>query len=152
MRFDNYNLTMRDKHLYWVFLSFFMFLATSCSLESEHNLGNGYYLLGSEANTVISEEVQGKDGVYNDVILGKIVDYDFDKKFIIVFRNASEKAKSYFEDHPLWAQQKGKNPIQYWIIVKSKRTIYGPFDNPEFLIKRKELGIPDDLTVNNAEK
>jgi hypothetical protein len=129
-----------------------LLLLTSCSLESEHTLGKRCYLLGDEANTMISEEIKGKDGFYDDIILGEIVDYDFDKNFIIVLRNASEKAELYFGDHPLWSQQHGKDSIQYWIIDKNKRVVYGPLMESEFSLKRKELGVSKELKVNNVAK
>lgn len=117
-----------------------------CNFESEHNLGSNYYLLGDEGNTVVSKDIKDKR-LFDDVILGEIVDYDFDEKFILIFRNASVKAKPFFQDHTLWNQQHGKDSIQLWIIEKTEGKIYGPLDLAEYLDKRKLLKIPETLKV-----
>src|SRR4051812_18418407 len=96
----------------------FVLTIMSCNLESEHDLGNGYYLLGSGANTTISKIDKKNSSFYDDVILGEVTYYSFDKKFILIFRTASEKAKIYNGDNPLWEKQKGKDSLQYWIIEK----------------------------------
>jgi hypothetical protein len=126
-----------------------LFSILGCSLESEHNLGSDFYLLGDQENTVVSKKVPNKRGVYDDVILGKIEDYEFDKKFILIYRNASESSRIYFENHPLWEAQKGKDTLQYWIIDKERNSIIGPLRKSEYLVNRKEMKIPSDLKLQS---
>lgn len=119
-----------------------------CALEGEYNLGGGYYLLGDGANTTISKMQQTRRAFYNDIILGRIVDCTFDKDYILVFRNASERAKVYFNlQDSLWKKQKGKDTLQFWIIDKSDGTVYGPMEKEEYLRKREYLKIPKDVKL-----
>jgi hypothetical protein len=124
-------------------------ILTGCDLSSEHNLGSGYYLLGSGSNTTVSKIDKKNSSFYTDIILGEIVDYNFDKRYILIYRNASDKAKEYCNlQDSLWMQQQGKNALQYWIIEKDKEIVYGPLEKKEYLDKRQELKIPETLMVN----
>ena len=130
----------------------FLVLFSGCVMESEHNLGDGYYLLGNEGNTVISKRIKGREDVYEDIILGKISDYDLNEDFIILLRDASDKYNMYFESQSsLWSKQKGKGHIQYWIIEKVKNVIVGPLQKSEYVRYREKLNIPDDLTLKQID-
>ena len=125
---------------------------TGCSFDSsEHDLGSGYHLLGNEGHLNVCKELKNKTEKYEDVILGKVVDYDFDGKFILIFRDASERVQSYFnsvvKDDSLWNKQQGKANLQYWIIEKDKDIIFGPLEKAEYFIKRKELKVSENLNL-----
>ncbi len=124
--------------------SFFLLTLNGCiPLESEHNLGDGYYLFGDGANTSIVKQVEGKTGIYDGAILGEIVDYSFNNKFIVVYRNASQQAKVYNNlQDSLWEVQAGKDSLQFWIINKLDGAVYGPMQKEEYLHKREYLKIP----------
>jgi Protein of unknown function (DUF3997) len=104
-------------------------------------------LLGSHVNTTISRQIKN-DRNFEDVILGEIVGYDFDKRFILIQRNASDEAKDFFRDHPLWKNQVGKTANQYWIIDKDDDKVYGPLDSLQFLSQRDALKISSALQFN----
>lgn len=148
-----FNYNMNSKRI----LLFFFIVINSisfpgCVTESEHNLGEGYYLLGNDGNTVISKRVKSKDGIYEDLILGKISDYDFDENFIILLRDASDRYNVYFENQSLlWSKQKGTSRIQYWIIEKAKNQILGPLQKGEYLRYREKLNIPIDLKLKEMD-
>ncbi len=40
------------------------------------------------------------------------------------------------------------NDTNYWIIYEAKDTLIGPLRKSEYLLKRKELQIPDDLKLD----
>jgi len=131
----------------YYFLTFcFLFCLFSCSLEREINLGDNYYLLGDFENTVISIEVENKEGVYEDILLGEIKKYQFDDSFIIIKRQINNKVIQLFQSHPLWETQSG-NGIQYWIINKSNHKLFGPFELSHFKSKLKDLHT--DLVIND---
>lgn len=113
----------------------------SCDLESEHNLGSGYYLIGTKSNTSVVKKVEGKKGIFDGVILGEIVEYKFNDGYILILRNASDKAKSYNENDPLGELQKGDSTIQYWIIQKVNNKVFGPMSISEYKSRKKQLNI-----------
>jgi hypothetical protein len=41
------------------------------------------------------------------------------------------------------------NKANYWIIKKKEHQTFGPYTSDEFLLKMKELGVPDDLMFDN---
>jgi hypothetical protein len=85
---------------------------------------------------------------YDDIILGKIVDCVFDRDYILVYRNASQRAKVYFNlEDSLWNKQKGKDTLQFWIIRKADGTVYGPMTKEEYVQKTEKLKIPNDIKL-----
>ncbi|GAA4315386.1 DUF3997 domain-containing protein [Compostibacter hankyongensis] len=129
---------------------FFAFILIGClHAESEYDLGNGYYLLGENYNTTISKIDDNNPAFFDDIILGRIIDCQFDKNFIIVYRNASLRAKVYFNlQDSLWETQRGKDSLQYWIIEKRNDVVIGPLTKNEYLLRRKELDISGNLKLN----
>lgn len=110
------------KKLIFIQFALSLLIFTGCDLSSEHNLGSG-------SNTTVSKIDKKNSSFYTDIILGEIVDYNFDKRFILIYRNASDKAKEYCNlQDSLWMQQQGKNALQYWIIEKDKEIVYGPLE------------------------
>jgi len=81
--------------------------------------------------------------------MGEIVDYDFNDEFIIAFRCASRDAFLY-GGGDLWEKQKGVDSFQYWIIKKSNAVI-GPLSKRDFERKRAELGVSDDLKLDEIK-
>ena len=124
-----------------------LMIIASCTvgeLESYPDLGNGYYLMGQDNSaTAIAKEI--KSGVYNPIILGQILEYAYDKKFIVVYRNASLKAKLFFFNDPKWEEQKGKDSLQYWIIEKDKNKVWGPLNKQEYKRERDSLKISEKI-------
>jgi hypothetical protein len=40
----------------------------------------------------------------------------------------------------------------FWIIVHSSDSIFGPFNKKEYLQRRKELGVPERLKIDNEDQ
>ena len=76
-------MKIKKKYLLLVLFSIAFFIE-SCNLEREVNLGDNYYLLGDFENTVISKKSKKREGVYEDILLGKINRYNYNDKFIII--------------------------------------------------------------------
>lgn len=127
---------------------FFVTLNGCIPMEAEYNLGNGYYLFGDGANTSIAKKVEGKKGIYDGVILGEIVDYSFNKKFIVIYRIASKRAKVYNNlQDSLWKMQAGKDSLQFWIINKLNGAVYGPRQKGEYLHEREYLKVSKSVKL-----
>lgn len=127
-------------------LAMLLFCAYSCNLEREIDLGNGYYLLGDHENSVISKKLKNKKGVYKDILLGEIMRYEFNQKYIIVNRQINQKVKMLFQTHPLWGSQNG-DENQFWIINKTTEELIGPLDILSFKQAKQKRNI--DVGFNN---
>ena len=126
-----------------------LILLTGCTYDYERNLGGDYVITGYEKTTVISKEIPGRVTEYKEVLLGEIVDCDFDRDFIIVYREVSEEARMFWGDHPYSEIFRGGDSTQFWIIQKNSDVIYGPLNKNEYLDKRNELRISDNIKLHN---
>lgn len=68
-----YRNNMRQRLNLKMVIVLLLVTVTGCDLETEINLGDGYYFIGNQGNTCISKAIPGKRGIYDDVIVGKIV-------------------------------------------------------------------------------
>ena len=128
-------------------LSCVMFLFfTSCHEPSKLSLGSDYYLMGDKENAASVKLVHALGNSFDDVILGEIVDYNMDPKFILIHRKVTDKAKALFEETPLWEKQ-NKYPDQFWIIDKQYDGINGPLNYAEYVAKRKQLQVSDGVNI-----
>ena len=118
----------------------------SCHETSKLALGSDYYLMGDKENPASIKLVHGIGDGFDDIILGEIVDYNMDPKFILIHRKVSDKARAIFEDNPLWLKQ-NKGADQYWIIDKKYDGINGPLDYSGYLEKRKQLQVSDGVNI-----
>lgn len=129
-------------------LTTIVFSCTPGELETYPSLGDGYYLIGNDsASSAIVKEGDNKGRGYSILILGQVKRYNYDKKFIIVYRNASEEAKLFYFDNPLWQEQRGKDSLQYWIIKKSDNKIFGPLNKLGYQRKRDSLKISKSISL-----
>jgi len=92
------------------------------------------------------------------IVEGHVLDYSFNEDFII----ASERPRSIFPEcngsmpnatSDMCDEVFRKSKFyQIYIIVKKKRLVLGPFNKEQYLLKKKELGIPEDLRLLSIEK
>ena len=109
-----------------------------------HNNGNVDTMFIGEGTIVIESHVSNVKSDSNyiiidqkplDLIFGEIENKEFNPHRPNWPGNANEAEKMLKE-----------NPIhRYWIIKKGTKDIYGPYTQEQYLIKRKELEIPDKL-------
>lgn len=129
---------------------FLLFLAVgvllSCEKEDKQNLGSGYYLVTDVDKPGYSKIIHGTNEIFDDVILGEIIDFDLDADYIVIHRSVTEKARLLFDESPLWKKQL-RDIDQYWIIEKKYDGIHGPLNLTEYLQKRKELGISSGVKI-----
>ncbi len=88
------------------------------------------------------------------IIDSRILDYAFNENFIIV----SQRPWDIFYSIPK-ANYKIRRELfkkstfyQVYIIVKKKKLVLGPFNKEQYLLKKKELGIPEELKLSSIEK
>ncbi len=109
-------------------------------------LGADYYLMGLKDDSASIKLVHGVNDRFDDIVLGEIVDFDADNDFILVHRKASEKARTLFEENPLWIKQISPKD-QYWIVEKRYDGVTGPLTKEEYLVKRKQLQISEGVKI-----
>ena len=135
-------------------------LFNSCTDASDKDLGNGYTLnIGDSYWTgILNSE--------NTVMIeSKIINYAHDSIFILASQRPwssilGRDTMTYSESNKAFENSTFK---QYWIIDKIKEcrnigfdslnniarysNVFGPYSKEEYLIKRKELGVPEELKL-----
>lgn len=118
-------------------------MAASCSFWSDEELGNGYYYLpdyeaediGYCEGSTIYKSIKKN---YFQIILiqGGILEVTKDRDFIVVGQNKQQDDLSY------------KTKVHfYWIINKNNSEVFGPLTFDEYMVKKKDLGVPKDLKL-----
>ncbi len=132
------------KTVYYFILQLIFFLG-GCTETLDRNLGGNYLLTGYGINTEILKHYDG--GGDDEILLGEIVDYSYNDNYILVYREISDKVMQQFGDHSNSEIMRGGDSIQYWIIEKQNDNLIGPLKRNEYLLKRKELNIPNSLQL-----
>ena len=90
-------------------------------------------------------EILRKDGFagYETIIPNKIIDYEYDKNFIIVSQNCSgmKMPSTYSYSEKFAKLPWGKDSLTYWIIDKSGNQTLGPYEWDMFINKRDSMGV-----------
>ena len=90
-------------------------------------------------------------GSYNDTIPHiptKVVEVGHDNRFIIAKRNELERRSpnnpndTYMQPTP--------DIFDYWILDTKIPKVYGPLTQEEFVQKRQELGVPDNVVMKDV--
>ena len=157
-------IVVQKKHLICLFVSIIM-LFLSCNPNYKTELGNGYYL----------DTYEGKDyacicdSTRTILIDMCVLDYAYDSIFIIATQkpyveiydslyNANpklryEETKRIFKEslkYYYWIINKKQESIYYYDTVTQKsyrENVYGQYNREEYLKKREELGVPDNLRL-----
>ena len=135
-------------------------LFNSCTDASDKDLGNGYtlYIGDSYWTGILNSE--------NTVMIeSKIINYANDSIFILASQQPwssilGRDTMTYSESNKAFENSTFK---QYWIIDKIKEcrnigfdslnniarysNVFGPYSKEEYLIKRKELGVPEEFKL-----
>ena len=135
-------------------------LFNSCTDASDKDLGSGYtlYIGDSYWTGILNSE--------NTVVIeSKIINYAHDSIFILASQRPwssilGRDTMTYSESNKAFENSTFK---QYWIIDKIKEcrnigfdslnniarysNVFGPYSKEEYLIKRKELGVPEELKL-----
>jgi len=146
----NLNEIMKKVIRFYLSLSLIMTGAFGCTLDKERNLGDGYFITGYGASTEIYKKVSKKED--KEILLGEIVDYSFNDNFILIYRKISEDVKEFLNDRSRYEIMRGGDTIQYWIIDKKKNIIIGPLHKDVYLLKCKELSIPNNIQIQNIKR
>lgn len=162
----NYNLFL----LRILLLCFFIL---NCSSDYFQELSGSYfYLCEGENNKSIISHLPNRKSIFP-----KIIEYEYNSDFIIAIQqpdyqeyihmvafdlrsdtikyplnSAGDIIKSEFVADSLlkfneYYVKIFANKINFWIIAHKQKQVYGPFKREEYLLKRKEVGIPNSLRL-----
>lgn len=111
------------------------------------DLGHGYIYHEPSGLPFIEKEYSDKG------IPGWIVEYAYNAEFIIAIEKDIQLSEGERErlimsgDFHEYLSQNGYS--KYWIIAHANDSIFGPFKKEEYLKKRKELGVPQELKLKS---
>lgn len=121
-------------------------LILGCNLDKEVNLGSNYFLFGYEDNSCISKRDSSNKSLSHDILLGEIVKYNFDERYILIHRRETKSAKRFFIESPLWEEQSGDQD-QIWIIDKAYDKLFGPYNLESYMRFRELNKLPYDFKL-----
>ena len=137
-----------------IILHLFVILYVIWGRSNEQDLGDNYYYLplheavdiGYPYGAIIYKSAERN--VFSDVKVHKnVINVNKNKDFIIVIQqdsgvnNNSSLPKAQDDKH-----------LHYYIIAKQTDMVYGPFSQNEYLKKRDELKIPNNLEFDSKEQ
>lgn len=119
--------------------------------DPNEDLGDGYYYLPKyEAmdvgypHSIIYKSFN--KNVFNDIIIeGDVLHAIANKDFILAVQRLETEAIGYAEF--LRKNKLDNKNLNYFIIVKSSDSVYGPYVKDKYLQKCKELGVPETLKL-----
>lgn len=112
--------------------------------SDEQDLGDNYFYLpayeaidiGHSEGAIIYKSIT--KNVFSDVkIHGNIISVNSNRDFVIAIQQFKDISNS----------NKNKQ-LNYFIIAKKADIVYGPFKKEEYLQKREEVGVPEELNLN----
>lgn len=123
---------------------------SACSKKYPLDLGADYrldydgssyfYILDANSTVIINSHISG---------------FNFDSIFIIAVQKPVDLILQETYNNPEMNLKKRKKLFEesslrlYWVINKNEHQVYGPFKKGEYLLKRKELGVPQELTLKD---
>lgn len=142
-------------------------LICSSSARALQHLGDSYYFEIEGCKSPIIYDASDGNAT---VVHSHVVDLAYDSTFIIVCQHPYGDT-TIVDRHEMslteWDEAFARSTYrQYWIINKSEQrnwivdhsdvnrshysNVYGPYQRAEFLMRRKELGVPDGLKLRPA--
>jgi hypothetical protein len=121
--------------------------------DDEQILGDNYFYLpeyeavdvGYPGGAIIYKSPQ--KNLFREIkIHNKVLSVAHNRDFILAIQQPMDSLLTKKES----SNVSDNKVLNYFIIVKKSDSIYGPLSKPEYLQKRKELNIPEDLKLDNS--
>ena len=132
-----------------IIISLLSILIVSCKDKS---IGKNYeldYNPNKEINLINKQKSENGYDVIS--ISGHILFYGYSKEYIIVIQKPQDSIYKFDENLKYDEMMKKifeSDFNQFWILKVENDSLFGPFRKSEYLKKRKEIGIPDNLKIN----
>ena len=121
-------------------------LLAGCADTLDRALGAGYVLSNWGPGDVLYRDRDGHGS--QEVLVGGIVRYGADERFILVHRQLTPEVLRRFSDHSRDEMMDGGDSVQYWIIDKHTAARVGPLNWAAFQQQRQRLGVSKELTMH----
>ena len=159
------------------FISFFLMASCAGLSDFIDDLGNGYFYYGegSPANYIFYGKKDGNHGWTIDkrIIYPNVSCYDYNKNHIVAVQNPSydgvinaimgeKRFPAFYNEEERKVQEQQADSIlkseakyrdlflrdkNYYIISKKNHQVYGPLSKEEYLNKREDLRVSEDLVL-----
>jgi len=117
-----------------------MLILQGCNFsDSTENLGDGFFYRneGGDIKDILCEKPKGGQ------IPSTVVDFAYNNEFIIAKQKPKLPQDILYDKN--YNYKLGADFTYYWLIVKDKHIVLGPFDEREFMEERKKYKIPEKL-------
>jgi len=136
-----------------IIIAFLSILIVSCKDKS---IGKNYeldYNPNEEINLINKQKSENGYDVIS--ISGHILFYGHSKEYIIVIQKPQDSIFNFNENlkyNEMMKKVFESNFNQFWILKVENDSLFGPFQKAEYLKKRTEIGIPDNIKINHSTK
>jgi hypothetical protein len=112
--------------------------------DPPEDIGDNYYLYDHDIRMELVKKLN--NGADSQIIMGGIVDYKYDGRYFIAYRELSEQVRNEFLTYDYDEIMNGPS-WQYWIIDKKRNICLGPLSKDTYLLKRIEMKVPPNLKL-----
>lgn len=111
-----------------------------------HPLAGDYVLGRTSAHQVAISPQSWTDDTPR--IPSKVVEVGWDDRFILAKRQHLQRRGG---STTVGYEEPIEGKFDYWILDTQRPEVFGPFDEAEFGVKRKEFGVPDQIRLQNVD-
>ncbi|MHB1003073.1 MAG: DUF3997 domain-containing protein [Thermoleophilia bacterium] len=132
-----------------VFMTLASMLGISCTNESLE-LGDDYAILSpnsGHAYILHRKSNSFKQEYFDRLIPCNVISYDFNDDYIVALQMPSTECVGNLAVRSDVSTEPGSGN-NYWIVDKEALKTYGPYTEEEYITKRQELDVPDDLKLD----
>lgn len=124
-------------------------LVTGCAGLADYTVElPGDYTIFRTSGDMIFIVPKLEDGLYGEKIIDeKVIEVAWDDRYIL----AKQMGLMTNPENPRYVDVINPEDISYWILDYTTDEVDGPFIESEFIDKRKELGISEDIVLQDVE-
>lgn len=123
------------KYIILCLTSFFIFSCGGNLSDGITNLSHGYQLVRESGTNVF---INGPH-----IIPCKVLSYDYDNFFLITVQKPLLDGECIVSNH----RANSSNDLNFWIIKFDNQEIFGPYTHDDFLNKRQQLRVSNNLKL-----
>lgn len=136
---------------------------------SYHDAGKNYKdIIGEKKRSIPFTKKSNLKYIKERNIYSTVIDYSFDEQFVLAIQKPNKRGHAIgikFELEDVYSVDESESiadsliscdsyyqeifsrELNYWIISHKDDSLFGPYSKEEYLLKRKELGVPEELRL-----
>jgi len=139
-------MNVKVKKILLVAVVFLLLSACAGMADYDVDLPSDYWVIRSSAHNIII--LRGDGTLFEETLVpAKVTQIGWDEKFIVANQVSLQKESN--ESDYLIPNEKD---MHYWIINYKTDEIMGPLDENQFLERKSELQIPENLKLTDVSK